>query len=69
MDEARITWAAARRNVDMTQEFAAKALGISVQTLSSYEGYKTFPDAPMISDMCKLYKRDPSLIFLTKDAN
>lgn len=69
MDEARITWAAARKNVGLTQEVAAKILGISVQTLSSYEGYKTFPDAPKIADMCRLYKRDPSLIFLTQRAN
>lgn len=69
MDEKRISWGAARKNANLTQEQAAHSLGISTQTLSSYESYKTYPEAPMVMDMCHLYNRGPELIFLTKPAN
>lgn len=68
MDEARITWSAARKNAGITQQEASHALGITPQTLSSYENYATFPEAPMVAKMCELYQRSPNLIFLTKDA-
>lgn len=38
-----ISLKAARINADMTQAQAARALGISKQTLASYEAYRTFP--------------------------
>lgn len=69
MDENKVTWAAARKNAGITQESAARKLGIAPQTLSSYENYLTFPDAPMVMEMCELYQRGPNLIFLTKNAN
>lgn len=34
---------------------AARALGVSVQTLTSYEDGATSPKADLIHDMCKLY--------------
>lgn len=68
MDEARITWSAARKNAGLTQQEAAHALGLTPQTLSSYENYQTFPEAPMVAKMCALYQRNPNLIFLTKKA-
>lgn len=50
-----LTLKAARVNKGMTQEEAAKLLGINVGTLINYEAGKTFPDVPMITRIEKLY--------------
>lgn len=68
-EEMKITWEAARVNVGLPQQAAAKELGISKQTLGSYEKYKTFPNAEMILKMANLYKRKVDYIFLQKPVN
>lgn len=50
-----ITLKAARVNAEMTQAEAAKALGISKNTLLNYEKYKTIPDIEKSKQMAKLY--------------
>ena len=50
-----ITLKAARVNAEMTQTEAAKALGISKNTLLNYEKYKTIPDIEKSKRMAKLY--------------
>jgi len=50
-----ITLKAARVNKQLTQQEAAKMLGISVDTLRQYETGNTFPDVPMIQKIEKLY--------------
>lgn len=50
-----ITLKAARVNKQLTQQEAAKMLGISVDTLRQYEAGNTFPDVPMIQKIEKLY--------------
>lgn len=50
-----ITMKAARVNANMTQKEAAKHLGISKNTLSNYEKYKTIPDVAMSQKMAGLY--------------
>ena len=50
-----ITLKAARVNAEMTQAQAAKALGISKNTLLNYEKYKTIPDIEKSKQMAKLY--------------
>lgn len=50
-----LTLKAARVNKGMTQEEAAKHLGINVGTLINYELGKTFPDVPMITRIENLY--------------
>lgn len=47
---------AGRVNVGLTQEKAAKELGITRATLSSYESGKTIPDIEMGKKMAALYK-------------
>lgn len=47
---------AARNNVNLTQTQAAKALGVSISTIKSWEKGITFPKQPMIEKLCKLYK-------------
>lgn len=51
-----ITIKAGRVNVGLTQEKAAKELGISRATLQSYEAGKTIPDIEMGKKMAALYK-------------
>ena len=68
-DEYKVTWEAARVNAGLQQQEAAKALGISKQTLGSYEKYRTFPNADLMMKMANLYRRKPELIFLQKPAN
>ena len=50
-----ITLKAARVNADMTQLEVATALGISKNTLSNYENYKTVPDIEMSKKIAALY--------------
>ena len=51
-----ITIKAARVNVGLTQESAAKELGITRATLANYESGKTTPDIEMGKKIASLYK-------------
>ena len=50
-----MTLKALRVNVDMDQKSAAKALGITPETLGSWEQGKTFPNVKQITLIEKLY--------------
>ena len=50
-----ITLKAARVNVEMSQAKAAKQLGISKNTLSNYEQYRTKPDIELSKRIASLY--------------
>ena len=64
----KITLKAARVNANLTLENAAKALGITKNTLISYEKYRTIPDIRMGKAMAALYgKSVDDLIFLPED--
>lgn len=52
----QITMKAARINVDLTQEEAAKELKIGVTTLQNWESGKSAPRADKIPAICRLYK-------------
>lgn len=52
----KITLKAARVNVGLTQEQAAKALGVARTTLRRWENGESFPKQPEINAMCELYK-------------
>ena len=61
----KITLKAARVNAGLTLEEAAKALGITKNTLISYEKYRTIPDMAMGTAMASLYGVSvDNLIFL-----
>lgn len=51
----KMTLAAARVNVGLTQKEAADRLGISNKTLCDWENGVTFPKADMIPKICDLY--------------
>lgn len=65
----RITIKAARVNKGISQKDAAKSLGVSNKTLSSWENGETFPNQKYIEPICELYGVPyDNLIFLTKDS-
>lgn len=55
MQSQKITLKAARVNADLSQQEAAKALGISVSTLQNYESGKTIPDWSMVKRIEEVY--------------
>ena len=50
-----ITLKAARVNAGLTQQDAARQLGVTVQTLSNYEKYKRSPSILVAKKMAALY--------------
>ena len=57
---------AARVNKGLTQEAAASQLGISKQTLVSYEKYRTVPDVLMAQKIAALYESSIDAISFAK---
>ena len=51
----KITLKAARINAGMTQKEAAERIGISEQTLSSWERCRTYPNVLEMENMRKVY--------------
>lgn len=51
----KITLKAARVNAGLTQEEAAKRLGIATSTLRNWESGITFPTQPKIEKLCEVY--------------
>ena len=65
----RISLEAARVNAHLTQKAAAKHLGVSNNTIVSWEKGKTFPSAEKIDALCKLYGAPYDIInFLPSDS-
>lgn len=63
-----MTLKAARININLKQEEAAKKLGITQDTLSNWENGKTFPNVPQIKKIEELYGLPYSeIIFLVND--
>lgn len=52
----QLTLKAIRINKNMSQEEAAKLIGISTETLSNYERGKSFPDVPIIKKIEEVYE-------------
>lgn len=63
----QVTLKALRANKGMTQEEAAKVIGVSRYTWQNYERGKTFPDVPTIEKIEKKFNVTYNdIIFLTK---
>ena len=59
------TLKAARVNTGFSQKEAAKLIGVSNKTLSSWEKGKTVPNAKHVERLCSLYGRSyEEIIFL-----
>ena len=53
----KISMKAARINAELTQEQAAKSVGVSIKTLQMWERYETSPNARYIDKICEVYGR------------
>lgn len=63
-----ITLKSARVNVNLTQEQAAKKIGITKDTLSNYERGKSYPDVLIIKKIEEVYGVSYNdLIFLPRN--
>lgn len=51
----KVTLKAARVNKGLTQDEAAKRIGISIFTLANYEAGKSFPDIPVLKRIEDVY--------------
>ena len=66
----KLTLKALRTNNNLTQEEAAKKLGISESTLNNYENFKSYPDIPMVEKILNLYSvKYDDIIFLPQNCN
>lgn len=51
----KISLAAARKNVDLTQKEVSAMIGVSNNTLCNWENGKSFPNVQQIEKLCDLY--------------
>lgn len=61
-----ISLKAARINANLTQEAAAKLIGVSPTSLIKWEKGVTQPRTMHFLKMCSVYGIDPSIVFLPK---
>ena len=59
----KITLKAARVNAGLSQEEAAKQIGVAASTLRNWEAGKTFPTQPKIEKMCEVYDISFDVLF------
>lgn len=66
--KTRFTLRTAREKKQLTQEEAAKKIGISTDTLGNYERGKSYPDVPVLRRIEEVYEIPyEQLIFLPLD--
>lgn len=66
--DKRFTLKGLRNNFNWSREEAAKRFGVSVDTITNYESYKTFPDVPIIEKILKeTGMKYDDIIFLPND--
>lgn len=51
----RISLASARVNASLTQQEAASLIGVSRNTIQSWESYKTAPNIDVVQKICEVY--------------
>lgn len=67
-DKMRMTLKMARQLKELTQEEAAKKIGVSTDTLGNYERGKSYPDVPILRKIEEVYGVSyDRLIFLPLD--
>lgn len=68
VEKRKFTLAEARKMNSLTQEEAAKAIGVSAESISNYERGKSYPDIPILKKMEEVYRvRYDQIIFLPLD--
>ena len=63
----QVSMKALRVNADLSQEQAAKSIGITKRTLQSWESNTTFPTAIQLKRLCTVYGCTMDDIFLPID--
>ena len=61
-----ISLKAARVNAGLSQDDAAKALGVSNATICSWEREKSYPDVMQFERLCNIYSAPTDQIFLRR---
>ena len=69
MDHIQISLAAARVNAELSQEEAAKAIGVSKQTIFNWEKGVQEPKISQARALSDLYKMPLDYIFLPSKSN
>lgn len=69
MEKLQISLAAARVNAKMTQEYVAKALHVSKQTIVNWEKGYSEPTISQSRELSKLYDMPLKYIFLPEKSN
>lgn len=64
MDNIQISLAAARVNAGLTQEAAAKKMGVTKQTIINWEKGKRIPGIPEMEMLSRIYGMPQDYIFL-----
>ncbi len=64
----KISLRALRVNAELTQEDAAKAIGVTKRTLQSWEANATYPNISTLVKLCKVYGCGLEDIFLPVDS-
>jgi transcriptional regulator with XRE-family HTH domain len=59
----KITLKAARVNANLSQQEAARRIGVAASTLRNWEAGKTFPNQPKIEKMCEVYGISFDILF------
>lgn len=60
----KVSLKALRVNREMSQEDAAKAIGVTKRTIQNWESYTTFPTGRQLIDICRIYGCGLNDIFL-----
>ena len=68
MTPPKISLRAARVNAELTQEQVAKYIGVTKETIVSYESGKTIPKWDTVSKLVELYKYPADFIFFGKQS-
>ena len=66
MDKYMVSLKAARVNAGLSQDKAAKAMGVSNATICSWELEKSYPDVMQFEKLCKLYSAPTDCVFLRR---
>ena len=60
----KLSLKAFRANKNLSQTEVAKMIGITKETLSNWERYKTYPDVMALKKLCDIYECEMDNIFL-----
>jgi len=66
MERYMVSLKAARVNAGLSQDEAAKAIGVSNATICSWERENSYPDVMQFETLCNLYGAPTDCVFLRR---